>query len=176
MKYPPVSSNMGRWTIEMGDFPTKTSIQFGDFPASHVWWNRRVPRIEAIVVVKPFSPKHTFDTTWALPRIPDITWSSHAKPCGYSCWYIFLGWCSQIVCVFFLCVCVCLSLSLRCTLVYPKEKRKKQLSICINDEVTRWQCMWIHHMHESQLTGLDVEHLLSQVSVQDVSVGSSTWL
>ena len=23
--------------------PNKTSIQFGDFPASHVWWNQRVP-------------------------------------------------------------------------------------------------------------------------------------
>ena len=27
----------GKWTIEIGDFPINTSIQFGDFPASHVW-------------------------------------------------------------------------------------------------------------------------------------------
>ena len=26
----------GKWTIEIGDFPIKTSIQFEDFPASHV--------------------------------------------------------------------------------------------------------------------------------------------
>ena len=26
----------GKWTIEIGDVPMKTSIQFGDFPASHV--------------------------------------------------------------------------------------------------------------------------------------------
>ena len=37
--YPPVSSNMamdGQWTIEISDLIKKTSIQFGDFPASHV--------------------------------------------------------------------------------------------------------------------------------------------
>ena len=26
----------------INDFPSKTSSQFGDFPASHVWWNQRV--------------------------------------------------------------------------------------------------------------------------------------
>ena len=25
-----------KWTMEIGDFPNKTSVQFGDFPASHV--------------------------------------------------------------------------------------------------------------------------------------------
>ena len=27
----------GKWTIEISGFPNQTSIQFGDFPASHVW-------------------------------------------------------------------------------------------------------------------------------------------
>ena len=34
---PRVSSNMaGKWTIEIHEFPTITSIQCDDFPASHV--------------------------------------------------------------------------------------------------------------------------------------------
>ena len=32
----------GKWTMEICDFPSQISIQFGDFPASHAWWHRRV--------------------------------------------------------------------------------------------------------------------------------------
>ena len=32
----------GKWTVEIGDFPTQTSIQFGDFPARHVADYQRV--------------------------------------------------------------------------------------------------------------------------------------
>ena len=31
-----------RYTKFIGDFPIETSIQFGNSPASHVWWNPRV--------------------------------------------------------------------------------------------------------------------------------------
>ena len=36
------------------DVPNDTSIQFGDFPASHVWWDQRVCSL----------------SSWATPRIP----------------------------------------------------------------------------------------------------------
>ena len=43
----------------MGDFPIKTSIQFGDFAASHVWWNQRVNtlHLESCTLVKSNQPE-----------------------------------------------------------------------------------------------------------------------
>ena len=33
---PVIKQGNGKWTIEISDVPNKTSIQKGDFPASHV--------------------------------------------------------------------------------------------------------------------------------------------
>ena len=46
MVYPPVSSMAMENRRFIGDGSIKTSIQFRDFPASHVWWNQRVSPIQ----------------------------------------------------------------------------------------------------------------------------------
>ena len=60
--YPPVSSNMvcWKWTVYVGDFPVKkTSIQFGDFPASLVGLTETIP--EHVLIRYHKELKHTMD-------------------------------------------------------------------------------------------------------------------
>ena len=60
----------GKRTTYQWFFPMKTSIQFGDFPASHVWWNQRVRSANLTLVKAPCRSSHP-----ANPAAVASTWS-----------------------------------------------------------------------------------------------------
>ena len=80
--HPPVIKHgSGKWTINR--VPIKTSIQFGDSPASHVWLPEGIPNIVATKWLNPAYPAY-MATVWIQSHVSTI-WNRRSPAFLFQC-------------------------------------------------------------------------------------------